>query len=129
MQNNTEPNPETRPEGRDDWHFIVMAIIEFALIAVNFVGLLFAALQIKSDKLWLQIIPGLFIIIQVPLLPFLIGFSLYSIGFLFVHRNYDHQKGTKNIRALIKIHVAYVLYFITMFTYWGVTAMSLPQPK
>jgi hypothetical protein len=128
MQNRTQ-NTNGNSEGRDNWHFIVMAIIEAAIIAVNFIGLLFAALQVKSEKLWLQIIPGLFIILQVPLLPFLFGFSLYSIGFLFIHRNVDPKKGMKDIRMLINIHVMYVLYFIAMFAYWGITAMSLPQPK
>lgn len=122
-------NEIVRAENRDSWHFIVMAVIEGALIAVNFIGLLFAALQIRSEKLWLQIIPGLLIIIQVPLLPFLLGFTLYSLGFLFVHRKAEQYRDVKRIRTLVKVHVAYVLYFISMFTYWGISAMSLPQPK
>jgi len=132
MQNNSEQNINVNSGSRDNWHFIVMAIIEGGIVAVNFIGMMFAALQIKSENLYLQIIPSLFIIIQVPLLPFLLGFSLYSLGFLFIHRKVDPKdpkKNMKSIRILIKVHVTFILYFMAMFIYWSVFAMSLPQPK
>lgn len=112
----------------DGWHFVVMALIEGVVILINFIGMLFAALQIKSNVLIWQILPSLFVFIQVPLLPVLLGFTLYSLGFLFIHRKSGSSEGNKRIRNLIGVHVAYVLYFMVMFTYWGVSAMSLPQP-
>ena len=128
MQTSSEQNANVKPEGRDDWHFIVLALIEGGFIGLNFLGMLFRALQIKSKVLCMQIIPSLLIMIQVPLFPVLLGFVMFSIGFLFIHRKVDVNK-SKRMNILIKIHVVYVLYFIVMFTYWGITAMSLPQPR
>lgn len=119
----------SKPADRDDFHFIIMVAIEGFVIAINFIAMLFMAQQIKSDVLIWQIVPSLLIMIQVPLLPFLLGFSLYSLGLLFIHRKTKLQNASVAKRRLIKIHVFYVLYFVIMFTYWGVSAMSLPQPE
>ncbi len=119
----------TKSTKEDNLHFIIMTAIEGFVLVVNFLGMLFMALQIKSSMVIWQIVPSLLIMIQVPLLPFLLGFLLYSLGFLFLHRRTALQASSVTKRRLIKTQVFYVLYFILMFTYWGVSAMSLPQPK
>lgn len=127
LEMNTMSNIKSTNE--DNLHFIIMTAIEGFVLVVNFLGMLFMALQIKSNMVIWQIVPSLLIMIQVPLLPFLLGFLLYSLGFLFLHRRMALQASCVTKRRLIKTQVFYVLYFIVMFTYWGVSAMSLPQPK
>jgi putative copper export protein len=131
MQKDTTSNPTENKftaNRYNDWHYFVMAIIEGLVIIINFIGMLFMSLQIQSSLVWIQILTGAFILIQVPLFLFVLGFAIYSIAFLFVNKN-NTKNARKSIRVLIRIHVIYVLYFMTMFIYWGITTMSLPQPQ
>jgi hypothetical protein len=117
-----------QPSNRNDLHFhIIMATLGGVVIVINFLGMLFRALQIKSSTLIWQIIPSLLIILQVPLFPVLLGFLIYSLGFLFVHRKTKFQNIEVARRRLIKIQISYVLYFVVMFTYWGISMMSRLQ--
>ncbi len=119
-----------KSSGVDDLNYhVVMAILEGFIIFINFLVMLFSALQIKIKIPILEIIPSMLIMLQVPLFPFLLAFVIYSLTFLSINKKVKFEAIGATKRRLIKIQIFYVFYFVVMFTTLGVLSMTFPQPK
>ncbi|NJD56091.1 MAG: hypothetical protein FIA94_06760 [Nitrospirae bacterium] len=107
---------------RDHSFFIIVTILESLVLSTNFIAMLFMAFPIKSSVPLFELIRGVIIVMQVPLLPFILGCFICSLAFLFILKIIKNNSATT--RILIKVHIFFVLYIVVMFTYWNVSASA-----
>lgn len=109
---------------RNNVFLIVLTIIEGLILGINFIAMLLMAFPLKSSLPILEFIRGVIIMMQVPLLPFILGCFICSLAFLIIFKTIKQKNNSSASRTLIKVHIFFVLYFIVMFTYWNVSASA-----
>lgn len=96
---------------------IVATSVEGFLIFINSMGLFFFISRLNLEGTLLKIIPGLFIMLQVPVTFLLVPFFFYSITFL-LYKHFVRRSISALDKKMMTIHFIYGAFYCVLILFW-----------